>query len=70
MHAEHTEVLHVITVGIVYKSDTDTKLILIKYLAKNRLYKKRLHDPLYHPAGYFFQQRHYSSYFHLHELLY
>jgi hypothetical protein len=44
MHAEHTEVLHVITVCIVYKSNTDTKLILIKDIAKNRLYRKRLHS--------------------------
>jgi hypothetical protein len=30
MHAEHTEVLQVITIGIVYKSDIDIKKVLIK----------------------------------------
>ncbi len=40
MHAEHTEVLQVITIGIVYKSDIDIKKVLVKEISSPKSLEK------------------------------
>jgi hypothetical protein len=40
MHAEHTEVLQLITIGIIYKSDIDIKNILLKEISSPKSLKK------------------------------
>jgi hypothetical protein len=40
MHAEHTEVLQVITIGIVFNSDIDIKKVLIKEISSPKSLEK------------------------------